>query len=303
MYHAPGRALLPCDGWLRPGGLSMTTIALGLGAAVCFAASDLTAVRAARTIGPLLALMLVVGLGVLPAVSLFLAVGHLPTTGPELESSAWALVSGALYYGGQLALYKGLRDGNIAVVAPIATLEGMVALAIATGLGERITVLALGGIAIALVGGVLTAIEPGGRSARGAGWGLASAVLFGLTSIAWGHTGAISTASTLALSKVGAIVLLGPIVLLVARGVPRLSARPPWRWLAVSAACELVAVGAAAASLTSGPISIASVCQSQYGTFSAVIALVLLRERLARTQLAGIAATGAGVALMAAAGG
>ncbi len=280
----------------------MTTIALGLGAAACFAASDLTAVRAARTIGPLLALVLVVALGAIPAAVAFAALGGVPTGAEARVAAVWAILAGVAYYGGQLALYKGLRDGNVAVVAPIATLEGMVALAIATGLGERVAMLALGGIAIAVVGAVLTALEPGGGSARGVGWGLASAVLFGAASICWGHTGAISTAATLGLSKVGALVLLVPIVLLVARGVPRAPVPPPWRWLGASAAFELVAVSAAAASLTSGPISIASVCQSQYGTFSAVIALLLLRERLAPSQLAGVAATGIGVAIMAAAG-
>ena len=259
----------------------MTTIALGLGAAACFAASDLTAVRAARTIGPLLALVLVVALGAIPAAVAFAALGGVPTGAEARVAAVWAILAGVAYYGGQLALYKGLRDGNVAVVAPIATLEGMVALAIATGLGERVAMLALGGIAIAVVGAVLTALEPGGGSARGVGWGLASAVLFGAASICWGHTGAISTAATLGLSKVGALVLLVPIVLLVSRPtvvdvVRRRGGSLLFAGL-VNSAIPFVLFGFAALSLSAG---FASILNATTPIFGAVVGYLWLHLSL-----------------------
>jgi drug/metabolite transporter (DMT)-like permease len=274
------------------------TIALGLAAAVLFATSDLCGLRATRQFGPAIATLLMLALGLAPAFVAMLAFGGIPTATAQREALGCAVLAGVAYYGGQASLMRGVQTGNLAVVGPIATLEGAVASGFAFGLGERIGPLVLAGIAAAVVGAVTTALEPGRRwGAEGAAWGIAAALLFGTASLLWAQTAALDTAGVVMLTRIGGLLLLAPLAFAAAS--PRRLPRSSLKLVGLATALELGAIAATTAALALGPISVASVCQSQYGTASAVLGLLLLREHLARTQLAGVGLTGFGVTLMA----
>ncbi len=278
------------------------TIALGLGAAFMFAASDLSGTRATRQIGAELTMLLMLVIGFAPAIAAMLVWGGLPAGANERVALLVAVAAGAFYYAGQVSLLKGVQDGNLAVVGPVASLEGAIATAVAFGLGERIGPIAILGVCLAVAGAVATAREPGGRGARGVAWGVASAVGFGLASVLWAQTEELGASGTVALTRVGGLLLIAPIVLSAGSHRPHrrvLRSRRLLRTVGLATVLELSAVGAAVASLAIGPIGVASVCQSQYGIAGALLGLAVLRERLSRSQLGGVALVGAGVALMA----
>lgn len=278
------------------------TIALGLGAAFMFAACDLTSTRATRQIGAELAMLLMLLLGLLPSFVAMVMLGGIPTEAGQRVALLVAVIAGVCYYAGQVSLLKGVQFGNLSVIGPVASLEGGVATLIAFGLGQRVGPVAVAGIVVAITGAVLTARQPGGRSARGIGWGIGSAVGFGLASVLWAYTGELGASGAVALTRVGGLLLMAPIMLSGVTHRPRGGRLRSQRLLGtvgVATALEFGAVAAAVASLALGPIGVASVCQSQYGTAGALLGLALLRERLSRSQLAGIAIVGFGVALMA----
>jgi drug/metabolite transporter (DMT)-like permease len=278
------------------------TVALGLGAAFMFAACDLSSTRVTRQIGAELAMMLILLLGFVPALVAMVAWGGVPTHGQQQLVLLIALGAGVCYYAGQVSLLRGVQNGNLSVVGPVASLEGGVATVVAFGLGERIGPVTVAGVLIAVLGAVITAREPGGGSARGVAWGIASACGFGLASVLWAYTDGVGASGAVALTRVGGLLLMAPLAL------SALGRRPASTWLrsrrvfglvSIAAALELGAVAAAVASLAAGPIGVASVCQSQYGTAGALLGLVVLRERLSRSQLLGVGVVGIGVALMA----
>ena len=273
------------------------TIALGLCAAVLFGASDLSGTHATRRVGPGIAMFLMLVVGLVPAVAFVALRSGSPSLGAPSAGLAFALLAGAAYYGGQTCLMRGVERGDLAVVGPIAALEGAVATCVAIGLGERPSLLTLCGLAVAVIGAMATASQPGGGSARGAGWGVASAVLFGAASILWAHADAIGASGVVMLTRIGGLCLLVP---LIARRAGRVRVtRTVIGLVGIAAGLELLALAAAVTALAMGPVSVASVCQSQYGTAGGVLGILLLRERPGARQIAGALAASGGVALMA----
>lgn len=278
------------------------TLALGLGAAFMWAACDLSSTRATRQIGAELTMLLVLLLGFVPAIAVMVAWGGLPTDAHQRLALLVAIGAGVLYYAGQVSLLKGVQFGNLAVIGPVASLEGGVATGVAFGLGERIGGVAIAGVVVAILGAIVTAREPGGKSARGVVWGIASAIGFGLASVLWAHTDEVGASGAIGLTRVGGLLLMGLVIYgSVTHGPrsPRLRSHRLFGMVSVAAALELGAVAAAIASLAAGPIGVASVCQSQYGTAGALLGLAVLRERLSWSQLGGVGLVGIGVALMA----
>ena len=101
--------------------------------------------------------------------------------------------------------------------------------------------------------------------------------------------------SVVASGRLSALALLGAIVASLGRPSPL---RDQPRLLALGAldAAAFVAYVYAAAR---GPVSVAAVVVAQFSTLSAVVGIVLLRERLAPHQYVGIALAGAGTTLLA----
>lgn len=84
-------------------------------------------------------------------VVLVIAVPLLSAAGPTSTALIWGGAAGLAGVAGVLALYRGLAEGSMAIVAPItAVVAAVIPVVVGLGLGERPDVLALVGIVLAL---------------------------------------------------------------------------------------------------------------------------------------------------------
>jgi drug/metabolite transporter (DMT)-like permease len=276
----------------------------GLGAAFAWGAATLCSSYASREVLPaaVLAWVMLVGLVALAPV---LAVG--PGPGALSASDvAWLVIGGVGNAGGLLLEYTGLRIGKVGVVAPIASTEGAIAALIAILAGESLSV-AVGAALVVVVAGVVLTSRPAAeehlareapdrRDARVAALcGVGAALSFGISLYGIGRlSGDLPAAWILLPARLAGVIGIA-LPLLVARrlAVPR--AVVPF--VVVAGVCEVIGF----ASFTLGAqhgIAIAAVLASQFAAVAALAAFFAFHERLARHQVAGVAAILAGVAML-----
>jgi len=209
------------------------------------------------------------------------------TEGPwTLRALAPPVAAGLLGNVGFLLLLRALRSGSLSVVAPIIAIEGGVAAALSVALGERPSVLQVVLLGVAVVGTVLVSVEPGRRTAAGAGAAALASIAYAGALVGLGMAEQ-DPLTSVSIARTASLIAIVPLFLL-ARGLPpRGTIRP-------IVGCGLLdAVGFAffAFAAMVGPLSVASVVATQWGTAAAVIGIVLLRERLHANQYVGIAVT------------
>jgi drug/metabolite transporter (DMT)-like permease len=274
----------------------MRSIALALGASLTWGFADFFGPLKGRTLGALRVLVYV-QLGGLVVIALIVgARGKGPADAGVLFAIP-AAISGTL---GLYAYYRGMAVGAMSIVAPIAGISAAVPVVFGIATGERPSLWQWLGIAAALAGVFLASREPGrgGKVAAGVGLALLAAIGFG------GYFPPMHEAgnadfwwAALIFRMTSASVILA----VVAVRRPSLS-MPPVQVSLVA----LIGVGDMlgnllfAAASTSGLVSITSVLASLYPIVTVVLARIILRERVARSQEAGIALTLAGVALISA---
>jgi drug/metabolite transporter (DMT)-like permease len=273
----------------------------GLGAAVSWAITTLTASRSSRLIGSpsTLAWVMLVGLVIVGPVAL--AEGK--PDGLDGRTLVWLGIAGAGNIVGLLAVYRGMRIGKVGVVAPISSSEGAVAALIAVVAGEHLrhwTALALG---VIVLGVVLAARPPaerseeGGDDPRAAFFGLAAAAAFGASLYATGR-------ASLDLPIAWAVLpprLLGVLfVTIPLAGVGRLTlTRAAAPYVVVGGIAEVTGFVSYAIGARHG-IAVAAVLASQFAAVAALAAGLLFRERLSRSGVAGVIVIATGVAAVSA---
>jgi drug/metabolite transporter (DMT)-like permease len=222
---------------------------------------------------------------------------------PDGEELAWGIVAGVMGALGLGAFYRALAIGSMGIVGPISTTGVIVPVAYGLARGEHPSFLQGLGIVVAVGGVVAASLEPlpegaGRKVATGAGLALVAALGFGWALVGLNRVsqaGVVWGTLTLRLTVVP-IVCLAALVVRPAPG--RL--RPV---LPILVAAGLFDTGANllyGASATRGLISVVSVLASLYPVVLVVLARVVLAERISRPQLAGVAVTLAGVALISA---
>jgi drug/metabolite transporter (DMT)-like permease len=214
-----------------------------------------------------------------------LAIDHLQ--GPWTPGSlAWPIAAGVLADLGFFLLLRALTKGSLSVVAPIIALEGGVATVLAIALGERPSALQYLLLVVAVVGALLVALEPGRRTAAGAPEAVLAAVAYAGVFVALGQS-PLPDLTTVGITRATSVLLILPAFLLV-RELPKRANAYPILW------CGLLdAVGFAffAFAASVGPLSVASVTATQWGTAAALIGIIFMRERLFTNQYIGIAVT------------
>ncbi len=277
----------------------MLTIALALSSALAFALGDLSAQRLTRAHAPVAtAFAWIVATGV--AVTVPVAVLTESHRGGHVWIGlAYAAVAGALYLIAYSSLLRGLRVGDLSLVTPIVALQGAVAAAIAIALGERLFPLTAVGLALAVVGGALAAAggrpAEGRRTSAGVGWALIAALAFGVSFIIYSRASAISPVTAVAASRFVTLLLILPFA-------ARAGLSLPSRLRLTAVVVGLLEAGGLLMivwALARGPVAVASVLGAQFATFALVLGLVVLRERPARWQLAGVLCTIAAVTALA----
>ena len=111
----------------------MWAILGGLGAAVCWSVTTLTAARASRLIGSAATLAWVMLTGFVVVAPVAFAQGK--PAGLDGGALGWLGLAGAGNVAGLLLTYTALRIGKVSVVAPIESSEGAVAALIAVVAG------------------------------------------------------------------------------------------------------------------------------------------------------------------------
>jgi drug/metabolite transporter (DMT)-like permease len=275
----------------------VTAIALALGASLTWGLADFFGPLQGRVLGALRALIYV-QLGGLVGIAVIVA-----ARGKGMQDSVALLaipaaVSGTL---GLFAYYRGIAVGAISIVAPIAGISAIVPVIVGIVSGDRPSTWQLLGIACALIGVFLAAREPGRTGARfAAGVGLAA-----LAAIGFGGYFPFMHAAGNADYWWASLIfrMTSTSVILAAVAVLRPSLGVPGRilpWLALIGFGDMFGNLLYAASSTSGLVSITSVLASLYPIVTVVLARLVLSERVARSQEAGIGLTLAGVALISA---
>lgn len=271
-------------------------ILLALGAAAAYGLSDFIGGLASRRTTPWpVALLGALG-GLVGAAALSLAVPGDPTTADLLWGAASGLGSGV----GTVFLYRGLANGRMAVVAPVSAVgAAVVPVVVGVATGERPSALVVTGIAVALPGIWLVARMPETSDDRTGGLldGLLAGLGFGVLFVALGQVPDGAGFWPLAASQGAALVT----VCLIASAL-----QAPWVPTAASewwgAAAGLVASGAVLMFLLAtqtGLLTVAAVLTSLYPAFTILLAALVLREHIYRTQGAGLVLCGVAVAFVA----
>jgi drug/metabolite transporter (DMT)-like permease len=263
------------------------TVLLGLATAVAWAVANVFTQRAARVEhSPVLIMFWV--LAVCTAAVLPIALIVDGTGGPwTARTLAWPVVAGVSATIGFFLLLRALRAGSLSVVAPIIALEGGFATVMSIGLGERPSLLQGALLLVAVAGTVLVSLEPGRRTAAGALPALGASVIYAVALIGLGMS-ELPELTTVGVTRLTSVLIILPAFLLLVR-------RPPGR----DSALPIVACGlldgagfvAFAFAAALGPLSVASVTATQWGTVAALIGIVVLRERLHPNQYVGIVVT------------
>jgi drug/metabolite transporter (DMT)-like permease len=274
----------------------LRSIALALGASLTWGVSDFFGPLKGRKLGVLPALVYV-QLGGLVAIAVMVAIRGKGPAGPAVLFAIPAAVSGTL---GFYAYYRGMAVGAMSIVAPIAGLSAAVPVVFGILTGDRPSVWQWLGIVAALGGVFLASREPSrrGKVAAGVGLALLAAIGFG------GYFPPMHEAGNVDFWWASLIFRMTSTSVIFAAVVRR---RPS---LAVPSAqvsvLALIGIGDMfgnfffAAASTSGLVSITSVLASLYPIVTVLLARLVLKERVARSQEAGIALTLVGVALISA---
>lgn len=273
-------------------------------AAVCWGAADFTGGYLARSVN-LLMVLLIVNASIV-AVSLLVLVG---SGGPSLSSSVLLLsvAGGVCGVVGSGAFYQALALGKMGIIAPIPAV-GVVIPVLAGWLGgDRFSVLVSVGMVVAMVGIVLVSIESSEaeskaevnrRRARWAiGFALLAAVGLGTQYLLTRPGYAENVPMTVLVARMGPVLVLLLVVIAWRVSVP--PAGPAV--LAISGGIwEFGALALVGLATTLGSIGVIAVLSSLYPAMTALLATVILKERLKPIQALGATLTLAGVVLIAA---
>ncbi len=275
----------------------MAAIVLALGASLTWGFADFFGPLKGRAFGALRVLFYV-QLGGLAGIALIVAVRWKGPADAAALLAIPAAVSGTL---GLYAYYRGMAVGAMSVVAPIAGISAVAPVVVGIASGDRPSTWQSAGIACALVGVFLASREQartGSRLAAGVGLALLAALGFG------GYFPPMHAAGDADFWWASLFFrLTSSTVILSAVAIRRPSLRVPPVQLPLLA---LIGVGDMlgnllfAAASASGLVSVTSVLASLYPIVTVVLARIVLAERVARSQEAGIGLTLAGVGLISA---
>ena len=275
----------------------MLVVLLGLLASLGWGVADFGGGLASRR-GPVLGVLLGSMLASLAVGVPIFALGTEPGLRPL--DLALAITCGTLAAAGLALLYRGLSVGRMGVVAPVAA---VLTATLPVGFGfmtEGVpSALAIIGIAAAVVSVILVSRAPAAPDGRpsGIGYAVGAGMLFAAFTIS-----ASGLADGLIMSPIVVIRVTSVLVIagwIVARRQPWRVPRRLWPALLAIGVIDMSATGAYLAAIAIGPLAIASILASLYPVITAILAALVLRERITRVHAIGILAAGAAVLLIA----
>jgi uncharacterized membrane protein len=216
---------------------------------------------------------------------------------------AWGAAAGVCGSAGLVVFYRAMAGGVMSVIAPVTSVCAA-AVPVLAGLasGERIGVATAVGIALALVAVVLVASEGGLRALRSVrpatlGPPLFAGAMFGLFFVLLHRTGPGAGLWPLVAARLVSVLLVGAVVLLRRERlrVPQAAVLP----LVLAGVGDMAGNALFLLASQRGDLSITGVLASLYPASTVLLAQLVLRERLAGSQTAGLATAAAAVVLIA----
>lgn len=260
---------------------------LALAAAVGWGTADYLAGRASRRSSSLSVLAVSQAIGFTIATAGWMV---LRPPSPSSEQIVYASLSGVFLAIGLGSLYEGMRIGRISLVAPISATAAVVPVVYGLATGEALTLVQCLGVGLALAGVILASTERGpSRSAH-----VAAGVVFALVAATAGGVNIVfldaaspgGVLSTLVIQRITIAVLAITAATALSTRVRLPSMILPA--IAAIGVVDVVATGCFAAATTRGRLSVVSVLAALYPAVTVILAALLLRERVTRTQRAGI---------------
>lgn len=265
------------------------SIAFGLATALVFAVGMVISARLSRQLPPLVVVSSAAMVGLVIVVPLVVASGVPP--GLDASTVGLMLLGGACTTGGLIGVNASLRIGKVGVVAPIVATQGAVAVVLSVLTGRSLPLLVAALLAVIVVGITIAARArdsapiPHERPALSVLLALVSATCFGSTLLIIGLLSDDLPLAWLALPArlVATIALFLP---LLGMGRLRLTRRAA-AWIPVLALCDLGGIVCYAIGAEYN-LEVTAVLASQMAPIATVLALLLFRERLVRSQIIGL---------------
>lgn len=273
-------------------------VVLALSSALVYGAADFCGGLASRRTPALAVVALSQLAGLVALLALLPLLGGSPTSA-DLVWGAGAGLAGGL---GLAVFYRALADGVMSVVAPVtAVCAAAVPLVAGLALDERLSLPALLGIGLALIAIALVATDgprPSLRAARAAGLGIAllAGALFGLFFVLLDQPAEASGLWPLVGARLASIVL----VVALARGrIGPATERSVLPLVVLTGVLDMTANALFLLAAREGLLAVAGVLASLYPLSTVLLAQTVLRERLLPSQVGGLVAAVAAVALIA----
>ena len=276
---------------------------LALSSAVLYGSADFLGGLASRRADTLAIVVTSQGCGL---TLLVLSLPLLPEATPEARDLVWGGAAGLAGGVGVTLLYRALAVGRMAVVAPTTAVCAVV-IPVATGilLGERLALLTVLGVALAIVAIVLVSqqeaaagpvSERTGALPPGVGLALQSGVAIGLFFLALAETDARAGMWPLVAARAVSVTLFSVIAVVIARPLRMVA---PIAGIAIAGGA--IDMGANVLYLLAtryGPLSVAVTLSSLYPASTVILARIVLGERLNGWQVIGVACAALAVALI-----
>ncbi|MGI8434435.1 MAG: EamA family transporter [Nocardioidaceae bacterium] len=211
----------------------------------------------------------------------------------------WGMAAGAAGEAGLICYYLALATGTMGVVAPVTSLGVAIPVVVGIASGESPSAAALTGIAIAVVGIVLTSgpeFTAEGTSARPVVIAAIAGVLFGVFFICMDRGSEHSPLITLWVMR--ATITAGFVVVAALRRTTGGLDLRDYALVFGIAAGDLGANLFFGIASTKGFVSVTSVLSSLFPVVTVLLAGGVLHERLRRIQVIGVVVTMVGVALI-----
>jgi drug/metabolite transporter (DMT)-like permease len=212
----------------------------------------------------------------------------------------WGALAGLAGCLGLVFYYSALASGTVGVVAPIASMGVILPVLVGFARGDALETLQVVGIAVAIIGVVLTS---GPELSGGAAWrpvlfAVGAGCLFGVFFVVMQAGARSNTLMTLWSMRAG-VTCVFAVLGLVRRTTGGINRRD-FGLIAMLSTGDLLANLFYGIASTLGYLSVASVLSSLYPVVTVLLARLILSERMLRIQVAGVAVTMVGVALVSA---
>jgi drug/metabolite transporter (DMT)-like permease len=292
--------------------MPLAVISLGLLSALSWGLGDFGGGLVSRRVPVAGVLLLSQLAGAVLSVALAAALGE-PVPAPA--DIGWALASSGAGSIGLACLYIGLARGRMGVVAPVTgvlvaaipaiagiVLEGALPTVVLAGIGLAISSI----VVVSRVG------DAGDGRPSGLRWGVTAGLALGAVALTLSRISAGLVFGPLALMRVGEAAIVGLVVaaaaiIVVRQAVP--DGPPPpgiaWRiprraWPAVGVVgtCDTLGTAFYIAATQAGPLAVAGVLSALYPVTTVILAVTILRERLARWHLVGVVMAGLAIVLI-----